>query len=144
MNNTYLGIAVAVLMAFTAGPIAAQEPPDFPARGLSAEDTPSDGGQSLTLAWTSQAQVSLMVMRSTSRDEGFESVGEALASDETFTDLTVEEGTRYYYRLAYEVDQETYFSGTSGPVVPRSLLHRPGKKRQGSLHTEDIRTQRHR
>jgi hypothetical protein len=88
--------------------------------GLSAFDTPSDGGQSVTLEWQSDKSAMLTVMRSTTRDGQYEAVGEVPAFEGTFEDFGVEEGTQYYYRLAYYAEEDTVLTAVIGPAVAKS------------------------
>ena len=91
-----------------------------PATGLRAFDTPSDGGQSITLEWQSDEDVMLTIMRSTARDGQYEAVRDVPAFDGTYRDFGVEEGTPYYYKLAYYAEKDTVVTTAIGPAVPRS------------------------
>ena len=101
--------------------ILAQIPPPS-ASGLTASDTPSDGGESVTIEWVSDANVFVSVLRSTSPDGEFEVVGETIASEGVYLDYSVEGdmGTGYYYRLAFATDTDTVVTAVAGPAVPRS------------------------
>jgi hypothetical protein len=91
-----------------------------PPAGLRAFDTPSDEGRSLTLEWDGGEDRLISVMRATSPDGDFGTVGEVLGSDGTFTDAGLDEGTEYYYRLTYSTDADTLHTNVAGPAVPRS------------------------
>jgi hypothetical protein len=88
--------------------------------GLQAFDTPSDGGEGITLRWTADTEAALDVMRSTAPDREFERVGGAMASDSTFIDGRVEEGTAYYYRLALAGQADSILTAVVGPATPVS------------------------
>jgi hypothetical protein len=103
-----------------AQPGAAQSAHGVPVSGLTAKDTAGDEGRSITLNWQSQANIALDVMRSTSAREGFENVGEAVASDGEYVDGTTEDGTQYFYRLAAVAEAETVYTTAVGPVASKS------------------------
>ncbi|MBW1897300.1 MAG: fibronectin type III domain-containing protein [Deltaproteobacteria bacterium] len=88
--------------------------------GLHAFDTPSDEGQSITLEWEGEEDRLITVMRATSPDGDYVAAGEALASDNSFTDTGLTEGTDYYYRLAYPAGMDTIYTAPAGPMAPRS------------------------
>ena len=87
---------------------------------LRAFDTPSDEGSSITLEWQSDAELMLTVMRAASRDGDYEAIDEALSSDGEFTDSPVEDGTPYYYRIAYAAGTDTLYTRIAGPVTSAS------------------------
>lgn len=87
---------------------------------LEAYDTPSDGGESITLEWESEANVFVTVMRSTSPDGGFEPAGETIASEGRYMDYGIESGTQYYYRLAFVTDADTALTAVAGPAAAAS------------------------
>jgi hypothetical protein len=99
---------------------AARGGAETPVAALRAMDTPDDGGQSIQLVWEGGGTGLVEIERSTSPGEGFEVVGDALASERSYTDLGMEDGRPYYYRLAYLSGQDTVFTATAGPVVSRS------------------------
>ena len=111
---------VLILLTLTPGYSISQEPAQCPAGALRAQDTPSDGGGSITLEWSGEGMESLLMMRSTSKQSGFEVIGEAFTSDESYIDFTAEDDTDYYYMLAYAAGGDTVFSGTAGPAAARS------------------------
>lgn len=92
----------------------------IPVTSLKVTDTPSDGGQSIDITWQSTTEARLIIMRSYRRDGGFSPVGEALASDEKYTDTGVEDGRPYYYRLAWISGGDTLYSAPAGPAVAKS------------------------
>jgi hypothetical protein len=108
-------LALIGVLAITSG-VPAQ--PSIPA--LTAKDTPGDEGESITVEWRSEDGQMVTLMRSTGRDEAFEPVGEVPAFDGSYTDLTVQDDTEYYYRLAYVVEGDTLYSGVAGPAVSKS------------------------
>jgi hypothetical protein len=110
------GTALAVLPQFA----VSQMLPQSPVTGFSAHDRPADEGRSISLEWQSDKDIMLIIMRSTSREGTYETVGEVPAFDGAFTDLSVDDDMDYYYRLAYTADQDTLYTGLFGPVVSRS------------------------
>ncbi|MFH1314294.1 MAG: fibronectin type III domain-containing protein [Candidatus Eisenbacteria bacterium] len=113
MRTGCLLIVLLMVLGFSA---FAQSPPT----GLSAFDTPSDEGQSITLKWEGEEDRLIKVMRSTSQDGDYAAAGEALASDGSFTDGGLTEGTDYYYRLAYPSGTDTIYTAVAGPATPKS------------------------
>lgn len=110
----------ALLLAALVSSLAAQGGSALPISGLEASDTPGDEGRSITLTWQSDATTMLVVMRSTSRDSGFEEIGDALALDGDYVDLTAEDGTEYYYMLASSADTGADHTAVAGPAVSKS------------------------
>jgi hypothetical protein len=133
MRLSVTAIVLVALLALVPGYAMSQQPPGFPATALRAEDTPSDGGQSISLVWEGEGMETLIIMRSTARQEGYEVVGDAMTSDGSFTDVGVEDGTDYFYRLAFEAEGDTAFSGVAGPAISRSNWFR--KYRTNALVT---------
>jgi hypothetical protein len=120
MRIPYLVMISIVVLAVAAGSAGAQEAEGFPAGSLRVGDTPSDGGGSVSLTWEGEGTELLLIMRSTSRQTGFEVVGDALALDGSHTDHGLEDGTDYYYKLAYVAGEDTVLGATAGPAVSRS------------------------
>jgi hypothetical protein len=120
MRTPCILIAFLATLAVVPGSLIAQELPRCPAGSLVAEDTPGDAGRSITLSWQGTGEENLLIMRSTSRREGFEVVGDAMVSDEAYTDLSVEDDTDYYYRLGCKAREDTVYSNTAGPVDIRT------------------------
>ncbi len=120
MKNIGLVAALVFAMLVTNAALAQEASPS--ASGLTVRDTPSDGGESLTVEWESEASVFVSILRSTSPDGEFERVGEAIASDGVYLDYSVEAtpGTAYYYRLSFAGDADTALTAVAGPAVPRS------------------------
>jgi hypothetical protein len=119
MYRRCAGFAAALLLAFVAQPrISALAQP--PITGLTAYDTPDDGGRSITLEWQGQAELMLTLERATANQDDYEPVAEVLALDEAYTDFGVEDGTEYYYRLAYGATGDTLRTGAFGPVSSKS------------------------
>ena len=109
-----------VLLAAAGSLLAAQGGSGIPVSALEAGDTPGDEGRSITLTWQSGETMILSVMRSTSPDEGFEEVGDALAIDGAYVDMTAENGVEYYYRLASSAQAGAPYEAFAGPVVSES------------------------
>jgi hypothetical protein len=109
-----------IVLALTPGDSIPQEPARFPAGALRAEDTPSDGGGSVTLEWRAEGIEPLLIMRSPTKQSGFEVIGDALASDQSYVDATAQDDTTYYYKLAYRTAEDTLFSAAAGPAVAKS------------------------
>lgn len=109
-------------------PLGADEPSQFPVRGFRARDTASDGGGSISLMWDGEGDESILVMRSTTRVGGFVTIGEATVSAESYTDLGAEDGTDYYYRLAYQTAGDTLLGPVAGPAVSASNWFRSYRK----------------
>lgn len=121
MTPACLLVAVVVPVAFLTAASDVEGSFESPVHNLRAYDTPSDGGRSVTLEWEADVDTALTVMRSTAQDGAYEAVGEAMASDSGFTDLGVEDGVGYYYRLAYAAGGDTSYAGVAvGPVISRS------------------------
>jgi hypothetical protein len=120
MRTPYLVIISIVFLALAASAATAQEAARFPASALRAADTPSDGGSSVSLVWEGEGTQMLLVMRSTSKQSGFEVIGDAMLSDRSYADLGVEDGVDYYYKLARVAGEDTTFSGVAGPAVSMS------------------------
>lgn len=118
MKNLCLTAALMMTLMLTAAPLA-QSFGGSP-HNLRAFDTPSDGGESLTIEWESEADVFISILRSTSPDGEFEIAGETIASEGVYLDYDVESGTEYYYRLSLTTDTDTIFTAVAGPAVARS------------------------
>jgi hypothetical protein len=88
--------------------------------GLTAMDTPGDGGQSITVSWEAEGEEVVTVLRASGDDDSYEAVGEAPAFDRTFRDISVEEGESYFYRLSYVSAGDTLVSAATGPAIARS------------------------
>jgi hypothetical protein len=117
MKNICLAASIALTLVITS-PALAQTSPS--ASGLVVHDTPSDGGESVTLEWESEASVFVSIMRSTSPDGEFEFAGETIASEGQYLDYDIVTGTQYYYRLAFATDTDTAVTAVAGPAVARS------------------------
>jgi hypothetical protein len=120
MRVVLVAVSMLFLVSLTPADSIPQQLTQFPASALRADDTPSDGGSSITLEWQGEGIEPLLIMRSSLRQSGFEVVGEAMTSDASYNDLTVEDDADYYYRLAYVADGDTIFSDTAGPAAARS------------------------
>jgi len=116
-------LAVGVCCLALLGPLPAAatgEVGQRPVKDLRVHDTPSDGGESVTLEWQGAGAQRTIVERSTSPNGPFEPLGEVPAVEGAFTDFRATEGIAYYYRLACPSDGDTLFTAVAGPVVSRS------------------------
>jgi hypothetical protein len=98
-----------------------------PPGAVSATDTPSDRGESITVSWelppedtgSGGAVTGYRIMRSRLPDSGFEAVGQASAGATRYDDPAVENGVAYYYQvLTLGIDSEAA-SSVIGPAVPK-------------------------
>jgi len=117
MKNISLAASIALTLLI-ASPALAQISPS--ASSLVVKDTPSDGGESITLEWESEASIFVSIMRSTSPDGDFEFAGETIAFEGQYLDYGIVTGTEYYYRLAFTTDTDTILTAVAGPAVARS------------------------
>jgi hypothetical protein len=127
MRGFLTAFALVALSTLVAGAGRAEDLPAPPATGLSAVDTPGDEGRRITVTWQSNAQDFLLLMRSTLPDSGFETVAEVLAPDGASTDVTVENGVGYFYKLAYVADGDTVYTDAVGPVRAKGNWFRTGR-----------------
>ncbi len=104
------------------------------AEALVVEDTPSDGGQSLTLRWDPSALPGGVEpgseVRIERRIEGagdFEIVGEESVSSGVFVDAGLSPDSSYSYRLSYVTPSGESRSIDAGPVSPRENLFRSNR-----------------
>jgi hypothetical protein len=88
--------------------------------GLRAYDTPSDGGESITVEWEASSSLMVTVLRSTSPEGEFETAGETVALEGKYVDYGIETGNPYYYKLAVITDSDTAFTGVAGPAEATS------------------------
>lgn len=121
MRNLHSASALSLLILISAVAVAscaAAEPP----ANLKAFDTPSDGGESVTLEWESDAAAFVTIMRSTSADGEFEPAGQTIASEGGYLDYDVEgdTGTQYFYRILFVSDADTSLTAIAGPAAARS------------------------
>ncbi len=120
MRRVFPVFFAALLLAAMGSAPAAQGESGIPVSALEAGDTPGDEGRSITLTWQSDATMILSVMRSTSPQLGFEEIGDALAGDGAYVDMSAEDGVEYYYRLAAATDADAPYESFAGPVVSKS------------------------
>ena len=122
MKNLHSAWALSLLILISAAAATSCAAADSPA-DLRAFDTPSDGGESVTLEWESDAGVLVTIMRSTSVDGEFEPAGETIASECTYLDYNVEgdTGTEYFYRILFVSDTDTSLTAIAGPENPRRI-----------------------
>lgn len=116
---------IAALSLLLHQPADAQPSP--PVSGLTVSDTPGDEGQSITIGWESSSIELILVMRAASPEGDYEILGEVLASDKAYTDMTAGDDVAYYYKLAYPADAETLYTAVAGPVVAKSNWFRTGR-----------------
>ena len=120
MRRFIPAIFAVLLLAALVSMSAAQGESGIQASALEAKDTPGDEGRSITLTWQSDATMILSVMRSTSPGSGFEEIGDALASDGAYVDMSAEDDIEYYYRLATGAEIDAIHTTTAGPVTSKS------------------------
>lgn len=88
-------------------PLASPSRPAPPPH-VAAVDTPNDEGQSIDISWESspdEANPAITIMgydieRSTSPEGPFEKIGQAALGSVAYTDNTVKDGIRYFYRVS--------------------------------------------
>ncbi len=77
--------------------------PPAPVMKLQAVDNPNDKGGAIIVSWdlsVDDAEVkAYQIVRSESKDAGFELIGEAVRGNNTFVDNKVEDGKSYFYRV---------------------------------------------
>ncbi len=91
---------------------------------VSAADTPSDQGGSITVTWTKSADdgagandvVGYDVLRSTTPGSGFAVIGSVAAGVESYTDDTTTDGPDYYYKVRAKNTVNSADSAEVGPV----------------------------
>ncbi|MGD9401166.1 MAG: hypothetical protein PVF95_02740 [bacterium] len=124
MKNLLSAWALASVVVFSAaaGSSSASSASTGDLNNLRAYDTPSDGGESVTLEWESDAGVFVTIMRSTSADGEFEPAGETIASEGVYLDYNVEgdTGAEYFYRLRFVTGTDTSLTAVAGPAAARS------------------------
>jgi len=124
MKNLLSAWALASIVVFSAaaGSSSASSASTGDLNNLRAYDTPSDGGESVTLEWESDAGVFVTIMRSTSADGEFEPAGETIASEGVYLDYNVEgdTGAEYFYRLRFVIGTDTSLTAVAGPAAARS------------------------
>jgi hypothetical protein len=87
---------------------------------ITAIDTPSDDGSSITINWIPDTTVrSLEVLRSLEPDQNYEAIGTAAPRDTTFQDNNVQRGKDYYYQLKGTNSAGEVRSNVAGPVQAR-------------------------
>ncbi|HVP58145.1 MAG TPA: DUF6754 domain-containing protein [bacterium] len=120
--SVFVGVLAVGLLAFASA--EAQALSASPVHALRAHDTPSDAGGSITLTWSAAEDVPVSVLRATSPDGTFETIGEAGPRDRTFVDNRAQDRKAYYYKLATGSGEATAFSPTVGPAASRgNWLH---------------------
>lgn len=120
MRRVLIFIVSVALGALLSAPGRSQTLTDSPVQALRAHDTPSDAGRCITLTWTAAQVVPVSVLRATSPEGDFETIGEAVASDQTFADHRAEDKQAYYYKLGSTAGEVTVYSSTFGPVFSKS------------------------
>lgn len=100
-----------------------------PVVSVTADDTPDDAGKSITVTWEpstddgsgQQNVVKYIILRATSPDGPFDTVGTATAGMTMVTDGQVENGINYYYKVvalsgALTADGNKLFAGVPSPL----------------------------
>lgn len=128
MRLIYLSTIAVMVLMMAPHPAHSQISPPLPVKGLEALDTPSDDGTSVTLTWEPTGEGAADVMRSTSRSDGFEVIGEADATDGTYRDVTAERGVKYYYALAFTIGGQTVMTDPAGPAAAVNNWFRGARK----------------
>jgi hypothetical protein len=91
-----------------------------PPEDLTARDTPSDGGGSITLSWTQSPDAAGYRIERAAAEEEFIEVGRATERESSFEDGAVEDGRSYRYRVvALGVDGSEAATAPSALVVSR-------------------------
>ncbi len=113
--------------------VVAETPPQLeapaPVVSVEAQDTPDDAGKSITISWELSADdvagrrnvTKYIILRSTSPDGPFDTVGSATAGMTTLTDGQVDNGVNYYYKVAalagkFTPAGEKLFAGVASPL----------------------------
>jgi titin len=107
---------------------------------------------SISLSWMDNASIETgyAVLRSTSANGTFEEIASLPENSSTFTDETVDYGTRYYYQVAafnengYSLRTQIASSETLGPITPTALTAESNTNTSieiGWTHTTDEETQ---
>ncbi len=91
---------------------------------LRAYDTPSDGGESITLEWEGEGRGLVTILRATSKAGPFEVVGEAATFEKKYRDIGLVDGKDYFYKLQYVIGGDTLTTSTAGPVSSKSNFFR--------------------
>ncbi len=105
--------------------LAQAEPPPPPLpwtapAGVTAADTPNDGGKSITVRWSAVNDVKGYRIERSEPGGEFAAVDEALANAVKFADESVEDGKTYLYRVvALGPAGEEGVSAPSGPAIAR-------------------------
>jgi hypothetical protein len=149
-----IGLCCCILIA--ALPLLLHQPADAqpspPVSGLTVSDTPGDEGQSITIGWESSSIELILVMRAASPEGDYEILGEVLASDKAYTDMTAGDDVGYYYKLAYPTEAETLLVQNRKMEHPRThhtdvrhggIFHPNSQAGQRPLHKKDCRPQCH-
>ncbi len=99
-----------------------------PPQDVTAKDTPSDRGESVTVEWrlpsedsgAGGAVIGYRIYRSTNPKDGFVEIGMAPPGWGRYDDTNAENGVEYYYKVeAIGADGTTAVSGIAGPAVPK-------------------------
>ena len=99
--------------------------PPQPPTEVMAEDTPNDAGGSITLTWTKSADdgggendvVGYEILRSTTEDPGYKSIGTAIIGATTYEDISAEDGVSYTYQVAAKDREFSTLSEETPSVV---------------------------
>ncbi len=121
-------VIISIVLVLAAGGAWSQGMSGFPATELRAVDTPSDGGGSIDLEWEGEGLQFVLIMRATSPGGEFETIGDAIASDGSYTDMRLDDQTDYYYRLAYPAGEDTLLGAVAGPAQSKTNWFRSYRK----------------
>jgi len=106
-----------------------------PAQEVKAFDTPNDGGGSITITWKMSPDdkeglrcvTGYEILRSSSLEGDYISVGSLDSGEEKFVDTTAVNGIEYYYKVRTKSDVAEVDSPTSNPVKAKVQFFNLGK-----------------
>jgi hypothetical protein len=120
--QTQAGVAGAAGVAPAVAESAAVQPP--PVENVTAGDTPSDEGGSMTVKWTEPANAAELgltyhVMRADSPDGQYNQVCELAAGESEYMDAGLTDGQQYCYKVLSVVGSAVAESAPTLPASPR-------------------------
>ena len=133
-----MGGGLLLVLALVGGPPAGAQVADFQI-GLSVQDAPSDGGEALSLTWTTAPpaiqpplgplpageDIQITIERRSTADTAFEVVQTVGLSEGAYRDRGLEEGVSYQYRIALEAAPgQILYSEVSVPAAPEANFFR--------------------
>jgi len=120
----------ALLVLFLAGGLQALQPPS----ALRVSDVPDDDGTGLDLVWQPSPDendpgfLGYAVMRAENREGPFERINLMPRGVTAFTDIELEAGRDYFYRVdAVDTLEAAFASEVAGPARPREEWFKSGK-----------------